>query len=183
MLRFSWNSYQELLAESSRHKLKPELTAESILGSSGISVQTGLLLTLSFPPRYWVTQSALHCPRCWDLAQPSLCTVTLWTVYSHAADCLGGELPYCCFFKDCQLSLDILSFRTLSEVFLEGASNENTWVLRDLNVPRIHLTFLVLFPFKYVVYIFSPNVETMWLKMFPISSSWTHPLSTSLPCL
>lgn len=109
-----------------------------------ISVPTGLLLTLSFPPRYRVTQSALHCPCCWDSAQPSLCTGTLWTGYSHAGGCLGGELPYCCFFKDYQLSLDILSLRTLSEVFLEGASNENTWVLRDLNVPRIHLTFLVL---------------------------------------
>lgn len=50
MLRFSWNSYEELLVESSRHRPKLQLTAESVLGSCGFLYRPVFCWLCPFPP-------------------------------------------------------------------------------------------------------------------------------------
>lgn len=168
-----------LLACSWRHNQESSTQTEAgthsagSSGSSGISVQTGFLFTLSFPARYWVPQSVstFHLVGIWYNWACALCLLDcVWPCWGL----FWWRMAVLLFFLRTVCSpWIILSFKTLSRYFLKVCLMQSPWVSHDWNVPRIHSPFLSCFPSN-VFYIFSPSLETMWLSFFfPIPSSST----------
>lgn len=117
------------------------------LGSSGVSVETGFLFTLSSPPRCELLTPTLvgfgrSKPECRDLD----CS-------RHAGDCLGGELPYCVPLRTVTLS----GYFVIQRYFLKVRLIKTPWILHDFKCRSNTLNLFCRFPSN-MFSIFSPLI-------------------------